>query len=80
MYVPDRHMSETVEDAMQEEGKKALKDPPGPCAGPMIKIVINAGPTTAPNPHPKPHNPKPKRKKDHGDVAGPMESALKNAY
>lgn len=90
MYIPSKHMSEKVEDVMQEEGKKALKEPhhPPPC-GPTIKIVINTGPSAMPPPFrsmghkSKSHKPmshKPKKRKANKSVAGPMEKALGSAY
>ena len=85
MYVPEKHMCDRVEDAMLEEGEKAIKehDRPAP-SGPTIKIVINM----SDKPHHKPpHDPMKLKKKDkekhnthkpgHG---GPMEEALRTAY
>jgi|ETNvirnome_2_300_1030623.scaffolds.fasta_scaffold00357_15 hypothetical protein len=89
MEKPRRHMSEVVEESMQKEGKKALKNPhQDKSCGPTIKIVINTGPQPMPmmlgpkkhgNPHKPKHNPPAKKLKKKG-VSGPMESALKAAY
>jgi len=78
MHIPDKHLSETVEDVMEEEGKKALKKPHPPTGGPMIKIIINAGPA-APCPGAK-HNPGPPKPKKKKGIPGPMEDALVGAY
>jgi hypothetical protein len=86
MHVPDKHMCERVEDAMLEEGEKAIKehDRPAP-SGPTIKIVINL----ADKPHHRPHHKpiplkkkhKEKRKeKNNPHNSGPMEDALRTAY
>ena len=85
MHIPSKHMSETVEESMQEEGKKALKHPPRP-SGPMIKIVINTGPQiekAAPIP-PRPMKAKKAMKAKHkrkaAGASGPMEDALRAVY
>ena len=82
MHVPDKHMCERVEDAMLEEGEKAIKehDRPAP-SGPTIKIVINM----SDKPHHKPPHKlmplKNKRKeKNNPHNSGPMEDALRTAY
>jgi hypothetical protein len=92
MEKPRRHMSEVVEESMQKEGRKALKNPhQGKSCGPMIKIVINTGPQPVPmmlgpkkhgNTHKSDHKPPVKKAKklNKKGVSGPMETALKAAY
>jgi len=78
MEEPRKHLSEVVEDAMEDEGKKAHLLPPP--QGPTIKIVINTGmgsPSHGPRPKKKPHKPK---KPHNPGVPGPMEDALSAAY
>lgn len=90
MIEPQKHLSEVVEETIEDEAKKLKKKPVVghelPSLG--IKIIINAG---APSPRPAliPHRIEPIKLKSskkhdnpkkHNNPAGPMELALKKAY